>query len=210
MKRSIFNEYNQLHEKLTGYVAKLNFRYLNLCIKAEPVSLIPVKVNVEGEMRNLEQVAYTAKKDDYRFWIVPKFHDDLTAIAEGVAKVHPEFRQEVGEYKSEGLSGEGSEHTVKYLQLTMPEVDDNLYDAMKDAVDVFYQECKTLSDAALTKAKGAIALQSAGEPKDDIDDMKKAIDDLQKKNEEHRDQLRDKKLKDIEEAYHKWLERVGI
>ena len=210
MKRAISNQYNQLNEKLTGYVAMLNFRYLNLCIKAEPVALIPVKVSVEGEMRNLEQVAYTAKKDDYRFWIVPKYDDDLKAIAEGIAKVHPEFRQEVGEYKSEGLAGEGSEQTVKYLQLTMPEVDDNLYDAMKDAVDVFYQECKTLSDAALTKAKGAIALQSAGEPKEDIDDMKKAIDDLQKKNEEHRDQLRDKKLKDIEEAYHKWLERVGI
>ncbi len=210
MKRSISNEYNQLHEKLMGYVAMLNFRYLNLCIKAEPVALIPVKVNVEGELRNLEQVAYTAKKDDYRFWIVPKYDDDLRAIAEGIAKVHPEFKQDVSDYKVEGISSDGSERTVKYIELTMPQVDDNLYDAMKEAVDVFYDECKTLMEAAVTKAKGEIALQSAGEPKEDIDAVKKTVEDLQKKCEDQRDQLRDKKLKDIEEAYQKWLSRVKI
>ena len=210
MKRSISNEYNQLHEKLMGYVAMLNFRYLNLCIKAEPVALIPVKVNVEGELRNLEQVAYTAKKDEYRFWIVPKYDDDLRAIAEGIAKVHPEFKQDVSDYKVEGISSDGSERTVKYIELTMPQVDDNLYDAMKEAVDVFYDECKTLMEAAVTKAKGEIALQSAGEPKEDIDAVKKTVEDLQKKCEDQRDQLRDKKLKDIEEAYQKWLSRVKI
>lgn len=210
MKRSISNEYNQLHEKLMGYVAMLNFRYLNLCIKAEPVALIPVKVNVEGELRNLEQVAYTAKKDDYRFWIVPKYDDDLRAIAEGIAKVHPEFKQEVSDYKVEGISSDGSERTVKYIELAMPQVDDNLYDAMKEAVDVFYDECKTLMEAAVTKAKGEIALQSAGEPKEDIDAVKKTVEDLQKKCEDQRDQLRDKKLKDIEEAYQKWLSHVKI
>jgi len=210
MKRAISNQYNQLNEKLTGYVAMLNFRYLNLCIKAEPVALIPVKVSVEGEMRNLEQVAYTAKKDDYRFWIVPKYDDDLKAIAEGIAKVHPEFRQEVGEYKSEGLAGEGSEQTVKYLQLTMPEVDDNLYDAMKDAVDVFYQECKTLMEAAITKAKAEIAILSVGEPEEDVEGMKKVIDKLTQKTEEHRDKLRDQKLKDIEEAHNNWLDQINM
>lgn len=210
MKRSISNEYNQLHEKLTGYVAMLNFRYLNLCIKAEPAALIPVKVNVEGTLKNLEQVAYTAKKDDYRFWIVPKYDDDLKPIAEGIAKVHPEFKQSVSDYKVEGLSGDGSERAVKYIELTMPEVDDNIYDSMKEAIDVFYQECKTLMDAALTKGKGEIALQSVDEPKEDIDGVKKAVEDLQKKCEEQRDQLRDKKLKEVEEAYQKWLDQVGI
>ena len=99
MKRSISNECNQLQEKLTSYVAMLNFKYMNLCIKAEPMSLIPIKVNVEGSMKNIEQVAFTAKKDDYHFWIVPKFDDDLKAIGEGIAAVHPEFKQEVSSYK---------------------------------------------------------------------------------------------------------------
>lgn len=210
MKRTISNECNLLQEKLTGYVSMLNFRYLNLCIKAEPVSLIPVKVNVEGGMKNLEQVAWTAKKDDYRFWIVPKFDDDLKAIGQGIAMVHPEFKQEVSSYKVAGINQDGSERDVKYIQLTMPEVDDNLHDSMKEAVDVFYQECKTKMDAALTQAKGKIAIESVGEPKEDVEGVKKAIDDLQKKCENQRDQLRDKKLKDIEDAYNNWLNSVGF
>lgn len=67
MKRALSNQYDQLYEKLKGYVAMLNFRYLNMCIKVEPASLIPVKVNIEGSEKNLEQVAMVTKKDDYRF-----------------------------------------------------------------------------------------------------------------------------------------------
>jgi len=210
MKRSISNQYDQLHEKLLGYVSMLNFRYLNLCVKAEPASLIPVKVNIEGTMKNLEQVAYTAKKDDYRFWIMPKYDDDLKDISQAIAMVHPEFKQEVSDFKVEGISGDGSERDVKYIQLTMPEIDDNLYDAMKEAVDVFHQQCKTLMDAAVAKAKAEIATLSVGEPKEDIDGMKKAVENLQNKCEEKRDDLRNKKLKEIEEAYHHWLARVEV
>jgi hypothetical protein len=173
------------------------------------MSLIPIKVNVEGSMKNIEQVAFTAKKDDYHFWIVPKFDDDLKAIGEGIAAVHPEFKQEVSSYKV-NVGDDDGERDVKYIQLTMPEVDDNIHDAMKDAVDAFYQECKTLMDAALTQSKGKIAIESAGEPKQDVDDVKKAIDNLQKKSEEKRDQLRDKKLKEIEDAYNNWLSNVGF
>ena len=105
MKRALSNQYDQLYEKLKGYVAMLNFRYLNMCIKVEPASLIPVKVNIEGSEKNLEQVAMVTKKDDYRFWILPKYDDDMKAICEGIAKVHPEFRQKEMTMKIEGLEG---------------------------------------------------------------------------------------------------------
>ena len=195
MKRALSNQYDQLYEKLKGYVAMLNFRYLNMCIKVEPASLIPVKVNIEGSEKNLEQVAMVTKKDDYRFWILPKYDDDMKAICEGIAKVHPEFRQKEMTMKIEGLEGEGTSHDVRYLQLTMPEVDDKYYKALKDAVDVFYDQCKTLS---------------VGEPKEDVDGIKKEVDKLIKSSEESRDKLRDKKLKDIEEAYKNWLAKTGM
>ena len=67
MKRSVSREYNQLQEKLTGYVAMLNFRFMNLCIKAEEASLLPVSVIIGGTSKKLEEVAVIAKKDDYRF-----------------------------------------------------------------------------------------------------------------------------------------------
>ena len=210
MKRALSNQYDQLYEKLKGYVAMLNFRYLNMCIKVEPASLIPVKVNIEGSEKNLELVAMVTKKDDYRFWILPKYDDDMKAICEGIAKVHPEFRQKEMTMKIEGLEGEGTSHDVRYLQLTMPEVDDKYYKALKDAVDVFYDQCKTLMKAAANQAKAEIAVKSVGEPKEDVDGIKKEVDKLIKSSEESRDKLRDKKLKDIEEAYKNWLAKTGM
>lgn len=210
MKRALSNQYDQLYEKLKGYVAMLNFRYLNMCIKVEPASLIPVKVNIEGSEKNLEQVAMVTKKDDYRFWILPKYDDDMKAICEGIAKVHPEFKQKEMTMKIEGLEGDGTSHDVRYLQLTMPEVDDKYYKALKDAVDVFYDQCKTLMEAAANQAKAEIAVKSVGEPKEDVDGIKKEVDKLIKSSEESRDKLRDKKLKDIEEAYKNWLAKTGM
>ena len=139
MKRAISNQYDQLYEKLKGYVAMLNFRYLNLCIKSEAASLIPVKVMIEGTAKNLEQVASCAKKDDYHIWIVPKYDDDIKAIMDGVAKVHPEFKQKIDSFtiKSPDENIEMKERDVRYIELTMPEVNDKYYKAMKDAVDVF-------------------------------------------------------------------------
>lgn len=208
MKRALNNQYDQLYEKLKGYVAMMNFRYINLCIKADPVALIPVTVNVEGVEKTLEQVATTAKKDDYRFWIVPKYDEDWENICKGIAKVHPEFKQEEGSFMVEGLSEDGEGREAKYIELTMPEVDDNRHDALKDAVDVIYQECKTLMEAAVNKAKAEIAFLSVGEPKEDIDGIKDAVDKLNKNCEEHRDKLHDAKLQEIEEAYQNWLSRI--
>lgn len=210
MKRSISNQYDQLQEKLKGYVAMMNFRYINLCIKADPISLIPVKVNVEGTEKNLEQVAMTAKKDDYRFWIVPKYDEDKDSICKGIAKVHPEFKQKEDTLKIEGISEDGEAYDVHYIELTMPDVDDNRYNALKDAVDVVYQECKTLMEAAVSKAKAEIAFLSVGEPKEDIDGINKAVDNLNEKCEKQRDKLRDKKLQDIEDAYKKWLSNTEM
>lgn len=208
MKRALNNQYDQLYEKLKGYVAMMNFRFINLCIKAEPASLIPVKVNIEGSEKNLEQVAMTAKKDDYRFWIVPKYDDDKEHICLGIAKVHPEFKQQEGSFKVDAIGENGEGRDVKYIELIMPEVDENRHDALKDAVDVVYQECKTLMEAAVNKAKAEIAFLSVGEPKEDIDGINDAVDKLNTNCEEQRDKLRDKKLQEIEEAYKNWLSKV--
>ena len=94
MKRAIFNELSKLSESQKGYVGALNYRYLNLCIKAEEASLLPVQVVVENEVRNLEDVAYAGKKegDDYSLYVAPKFMDDLTPLSEAVLRSHPEFQ----------------------------------------------------------------------------------------------------------------------
>ena len=53
MKRAIINQLGQLSEQLKAYVGALNYRYLNLCVKAEEVSLLPIQVPIEDEFKNL-------------------------------------------------------------------------------------------------------------------------------------------------------------
>ena len=53
--------------KLSGYVAQLNYRFMNLCVKAEPMSLLSARFNIQGEEKSIEDVAMVSKKGDYYY-----------------------------------------------------------------------------------------------------------------------------------------------
>lgn len=81
MKRSIISLYEAMEDKLSGYVSIANYRYMNLCVKAEEVSLLSVRVNIEGEEKNIEDVAQVSKKGDYQFVAIPNYSEDLMPLA---------------------------------------------------------------------------------------------------------------------------------
>lgn len=83
-----------LKEKLNGYVALLNYRYTNLCVKAELGALLPVTVIADKEY-NLEDVAVVFTPTEYQFDIHPKLRDYLQPIIDGIFDVHPEFKLEI-------------------------------------------------------------------------------------------------------------------
>lgn len=207
MKRSVLHEYNQLEEKLSSYVGMLNFRYLNLCVKAEEASLLPITINIEGAGRKLEEVTVVGKKDEYSFMIVPHIDGDLQAVSIGITSSHPEFKQDVESLHIEAVDAEGNpiDRNVPYILLTMPEVNDDRYDFLKQAADAFYQECKTLMEKSTMQAKAQIAMHGVGEPAEDIDDINKAVDKLKEDKDKQRDRLNENKLREIEEAHNKWL-----
>jgi hypothetical protein len=206
MKRAIINQLSQLSDRYQGYVAALNYRYMNLCVKAEEVSLLPVQVVIENELKNLEDVAYAGKKDedDYSLYVAPKFMDDLTPLSEAVLRAHPEFIQSV---ITERIStGEGQKkQEVSYLKFTMPEVDDERYDVLKQGVDTFYDMCKADMTAARAAADANFAVLGVDEKPEDMDQLKKAVDEVNEMWTKKREDLRDMKLKEIEEAHNEWL-----
>ena len=206
MNRSVIHDYNQLEEKLTSYVAMLNFRFMNLCVKAEEVSLLPINVIIQGANKKLEQVSIIGKKDEYSFMVVPHIDGDLKDVGQGIAMTHPEFKQNVESLHIDALDAEGNPvgRDVPYILLTMPEVNDDRYDFLKQAVDTFYQECKTLMDKATVQAKGQIATKIVGEPENVVDGMNNAVDKLKDDKDNQRDKLHDEKLQEIEEAHRKW------
>ena len=63
MKRAIVNQLSMLSAQMKGYVSALNYRYMNLCVKAEEASLLPIEVPIEDELKNLEDVAYDGKRE---------------------------------------------------------------------------------------------------------------------------------------------------
>ena len=205
MKRAIINQLSQLSEQLKGYVAAMNYRYLNLCVKAEEVSLLPVQVPIEGEMKNLEKVAYAGKRpeDEYSLYVIPKYQDDLRVIAKAVNDTHPEFIQIIEKKIAE--PGDGSQQEVKYLKLTVPEVNDDRYDVLKQGTDTFYKMCKADMEKAKFEADAQFVALCADEKPEDIDELKKAVDETNDMWIKQRENIHDKKLKEIEDAHNTWL-----
>ena len=191
---------------MSGYVAQLNYRFMNLCVKAEPMSLLSARFNIQGEEKPIEDVAQVSKKGDYQFMAIPNFEDDMAPLAVGIALKHPEFKQEYGEETVNVVDEQGDPQSVKvkYLLLTMPEVDNNRYDALKTAVDAAYNQCKTQMKAVVERAEPEMALLQEGEDQQDIDRVKKAVERLKKSYIEQRDKLYDEKIKEIDEAHENW------
>ena len=206
MKRSVINKFEMMEGKLSGYVAQLNYRFMNLCVKAEPMSLLSARFNIQGEEKQIEDVAQVSKKGDYQFMAIPNFEDDMAPLAVGIALKHPEFKQEYGEETVNVVDEQGNPQSVKvkYLLLTMPEVDNNRYEALKTAVDAAYNQCKTQMEAVVERAEPEMALLQEGEDQQDIDRVKKAVERLKKSYIEQRDKLYDEKIKEIDEAHENW------
>ena len=206
MKRAIINQFGQLSEQLKGYVAALNYRYLNLCVKAEEASLLPIQVPIEDELKNLEDVAYAGKRngDDYSIYVIPKIQDDMRDIADAVRSYHPEFIQEIQKETVDPQDGSG-EQEVQLLRLKMPEVNDDRYDVLKQGANTFYDMCKADMEKARMEADMQFAALGIDEKPEDMDKVKKGVDETCDRWTKKRDQLHDEKLKEIEDAHNDWL-----
>lgn len=211
MKRAIINKYMQLEEKLTGYLGMMNFRYLNLCIKAEEVSLLPVKVNIDGSQLNIEDVAIASKKNEYEIMVFPKMEDDLPPTAEAIAKVHPEFKQSIEKMEMEvpNLKFEMEKRMVPYILLTMPEVNDDRRDELENLTNAIHDYTKGQMDTAYANTMAQMAPLLIDESPADVDEIKKALDKLKSDKDEHREKLHAEKLQEINNAYLEWLARYG-
>ena len=208
MRRSIKIIIGELDGKLTGHAALLNYRYMNLCVKAEPAALLSFTItDIEGNTYNIEEVADTLMPDDYSFEFVPKEMGMLPFIQEGIAEAHPEFKQKV--IKPEADDRYFYPDTPEYDQerhliCTMPEVDDNRYDALKQSVKALYDERKVEMDKLKAEYTKTLSDKTAGLPKEEVDEAKDKMEDLCKQYADLSKQYRDTKEEEIEEAYKQW------
>ena len=207
MKRAIYKEFDQYGDDLSGHCARFSYRLMNLCVKAEEVSLLPVEVLIDGDLQRIEECAKIAKKDEYTFMVVPNFEEDLTAVAQGVFLEHPEFIQKVESMTVDGVDEEGKpvSSDMPYLLLTMPAVDDDRYKVLKDSAKALYEECKAAMELATAGADVKLPPLMVGENEDEIDKFKKIRDKLEAEWNGHREKVYQEKLQEIEDAHNLWM-----
>ena len=211
MRRSIIKEFDQLGESLSNQSAQFAYRMKNLCVKAEEVALLPVEILIEGEFQKLESCATIGKKDDYSFMVFPNYEEDLETMGKGIFRVHPEFKQKIESMQVDSVdeAGKNKSMDVHYILLTMPEVDDDRYDVLKDGVKVCYEDCKARMEVLNRKADAKFAELTIGDTDEDVKKLKTAREKLNEQWFGHRDKLYNEKLQEIEEAHNKWLAERG-
>ncbi len=207
MKRALLREYDQFGEDLSGHCARFSYRLMNLCVKAEEVSLLPIEVLIEGELEKLEDCCSIGKKDEYSFMIVPNFEEDLVSVCQGVILEHPEFKQDIEAMTIDSVDEEGkpTQREVRYLLVTMPEVDNDRYKVLKNSVDVLYNECKAAMELANAKADIKFTPLLVDESEEDLKILKKERDKLNAQWTEHREKIYHEKLQEIEDAHNMWM-----
>lgn len=207
MRRAVLKEYDLLGESLSNYSAVFGYRLKNFCVKAEEVSLLPIKVLIEGELQLLEDCTTIGKPDEYSFMIFPRYDEDMTILGQSIMVAHPEFKQEIKSMTVDSVDekGDPKEVDVRYLLLTMPEVDDDRYDLLTDGVKVCYDECKAEMEAAVVKADARFAELLVLESEEDKEKLRKGVEALKKQWNDHRDNLYKEKQQEIEDAHNKWL-----
>ena len=184
-----------------GYYALMNYKYSNLCTKAEPASLLPVDIYIDATRMDMEQVAVVGSPREDQLSIIPKDEHYLDPIVRGVFDAHPEFKLEI-KYISEDLKREDE----RYLLYTMPEVNKDRRDLLANAVKSLYDETSARIKAVFTKDKLNLLQGVQGLPAEEIKELEDALDDAYDQNKNMVDQAYEMKSKEIEDAYDRYLQ----
>ena len=221
---------DEVDRKMDGYTVLLSYRYMNLCVKAEIASLMPVSVIDEGTEFDIEEVADVAIANEYQMVVYPKYPELLTPIVEGIAEAHPEFKLSVKKGRMSYVDPEpddddnddsdkkpkkepvnldkfpagelGDDNTGLFLVYTMPDVDKNRRDLLTAAVKSLHAECMMRIDSLFAHHAEIFTefLASATSVKDG-DLLKNRLQQIYDEHKERADMLRDEKLQEIDDAY---------
>lgn len=203
MRKSIEAVIGEMKNKMSGYAVLLHYRFMNLCVKAEPASLLSLTIiDDEGEEYNIEDVASASLANDYQFKIYPHDQKMLFNICKGIKETHPEFDLDVqSEEGGEDSEGEGSQAII----CTMPEVNKDRHDALMEGVGLLYDQCKAKLDANHAAYKTRLNVKLVGSSDDEIKEAEDKLEEIYKMHDDTCLQYREAKEKEIEEAYQRYL-----
>ena len=199
MDNYIIAEINEFSQKENGYLALFCVRLGNFCVKADPQAMLSATIHLESAEYNFEDVADATRPNDYTFDVTPKNENNLSAIIQGVAEVHPEFKVSVKikEYD------EGFEE--RHIIYTMPEVNKERRDLLNEVCKTFHKECVAKLDWAYGKRLADTAQLLARLSVQEADNVKKVFEKTYHDAKQNAEKLLNAKLQEIEEGYQRYL-----
>ena len=201
MRITIETLIHEMESRLGGYVTLLVYRYANLCVKAQPLSLLSAQIidDEMGEMK-LEQVAGVMLLDEYHLKLVPFDPRFNFPLCKAIKLEHPEFKQDL-------VKPENGEEDERILILTMPEVNKDRRDVLIDSVNVLFDGCKAKMDKTSAEYRLKLEKKIVTLPTDDErNEAKDALDSSIKNHQGIVDKVKEDKVKEIEEAYQRYLD----
>ena len=202
MQKDIIVLLEDAKRKMSGYAALLNYRLMNLSIKADPEALLSVMVTVEGKDEPIETVARSRNADgrEDQFEIYPLERSLLFPVVKGLAKAHPEFDVELHDI-------EGGEEGEQYILATMPVVDDMRHDVLMEGVKALSDFTEAKIEAVFTACGAKIAVKMVGAEPEEIDEAKNALGEVHDFHTDLCKQFRQAKEDEIEQAYKLWQDQ---
>jgi len=208
MKISIAKAITEMQNKSLGYITNMTYLYGQLCIKAEPMSLLGFEITGNNSINKIENVAdaivHNQPDDDFIIDLYPKNGFEIADIAAGVMEIHPEFKQSIEKTQVED---EENEEAMEFLRLTMPDVDDDRRDIYNKGVDTVHDMTKGQLDALFTYMTGKLTVLSVGESPEEMKQVKDMLEENKKKYSETVEQVTSDKKQEIENAYQRYLKK---
>lgn len=205
MTFQILDILNKMEDRLYGFCTLLAYRYMNICVKPEPVSLLSSKVIIDDNYYQLEDVLKVVKPDDSCLQLLPIDQLLIPNICEAILLEHPEFKLDIVD---DPYTGKGSDDrpAPKIIVLTVPPVDKDRKDDMLDMVNALYEDCdkRMKLDFDVSAAKAGMAAITL--PKETQDETRKAFEDSYNNFVEQAKKYKENKIKEIEDAYKRWCE----
>lgn len=226
MNSLVLSQIDDIRQQMVGYTVLLSFKYVNLCIKADAMSLLPVTVYNDGREHEIEEVASVSVANDYQLLVYPKYSEMLPNIIFGIGQAHPEFKmnvkrgemtvmpiEEAKQYREIKMGAEPEEIDKMtdaepdgdpeglFLVYTMPEINKERRDILTLAVKDLHAECVERIDSIYFRHADNIVTMLTNTPPQEAETLKNALERVYHDNKEHADKLRDEKLQEIDDAY---------
>ncbi|WP_455997303.1 ribosome recycling factor [Phocaeicola barnesiae] len=214
MNIQVINIQNDFQQNLNGNVGFLLYCFMNLCVKAEGAALLSSEFVLGGQVVPIEDLGNVSIPDKSRLCVVPKEEEYIPLIIQGVLQEHPELKPAVMTVDQGKLvevdetdEQEDQEEVQKLVVFTVPEVNEDRYDALKQGVDTFYEKCKVDMEKNYTECIAKLTGILKGASAEEIDTAKEETEGIYNKYVETRDKMKTDKLQEIEDAYQLYLKK---